>query len=87
MAVNCLDMPRAMLGFVGVTSIEISVAEVTVSVVLPETEPDVAVIVAEPAATEDASPLDPALLLTAAIGPFDELQVTDAVRSWLELSE
>jgi len=87
MAVNCLDMPSAMLGLVGDTWIETSVAEVTVSKVLPETAPDVAVIVAEPASTEDASPLDPAVLLIAAIAVFDELQVTDAVRSCVELSE
>ncbi len=72
-----------MLGFVGDTLIEISVAAVTVSVVLSETEPDAAVIVADPAATAVARPL----LLTVAMVVDDELQTTDEVRSWLVLSE
>src|SRR5207247_828535 len=45
-----------MLGSVGVTSIVDRVAAVTVSVVLPETPPKVAVIVVIPAATEVAIP-------------------------------
>jgi len=81
MAVNCMVVPFAMLGFVGDTSIDTSVAEVAVSVVFPETVPDVAVIVAEPAATAVARPLEPAMLLTAATLVFDVLQVTDDVRS------
>jgi hypothetical protein len=76
-----------MLGFVGDTSIETSVAGVTVSVVLPETNPDVAVIVAEPARMVVARPLEPCALLTVATAVFDEFQVTVAVMSWLELSE
>src|SRR2546422_11648394 len=43
-AVNCCFVPFAMLGFVGVTAIEVRVAAVTVSVVLPEAPPKVAVI-------------------------------------------
>lgn len=76
-----------MLGLVGETWIEESVAEVTVSLVLPDFAPDVAVIVTHPAATDVARPLDPAMLLIAAKDVFDELHVTDPVRSWLELSE
>ena len=86
-AVNCLVMPSAMLGFVGDTWIETSVAEVTVSKVPPETPSAVAVMVVEPAPAAVARPLDPAMLLTGATEVDDELQVTDEVRSWLELSE
>jgi hypothetical protein len=86
-AVNCLVVPRAMRGLVGVTWSEFSVAEVTVSVVLPETVPDVAVMVVEPAVAAVARPLEPCALLIVAIVAADELQVTDAVISWLVLSE
>jgi hypothetical protein len=71
----------------GVIRIETSVAAVTVSVVEPETAPDAAVMVAAPAAIADADPLDPAALLIDAIAALEELQVADAVRSWVELSE
>ena len=80
-------VPSAMPGLVGVTWIETSVAAVTVSVVFPETRPDDALIVVEPAATDVARPFDPDALLTAATPGDDELQVTEEVRSWLELSE
>ncbi len=86
-AVNCAVLPSAMLGEVGVTPIVTSVAAVTVSVVLPEMVPRVAMISAEPAAREVASPLEPAVLLTAATEPSEEIQVTDAVMSWVVLSE
>ena len=46
-----------MLGFVGVTNMEDRVAEVTVTVVLPEILPVVAVMVAVPTATPVARPL------------------------------
>jgi len=86
-AVNCLVVLSAMLGFVGATWIETSVAGVTVSVVLPEIVPEAAVIVVEPAATAAASPLEPAVLLTVATVVNEELQVTIAVMSWIVLSE
>ena len=41
-AVNCSVFPIAIEGFVGATAMDASVAGVTVSVVLPETEPEVA---------------------------------------------
>jgi hypothetical protein len=77
-----------MLGLVGETWIEDSVtrAEFTVSVDVPVT-PSVAVIVVEPAATEVANPMEPGALLIVATPPADEFQVTEAVRSWLVLSE
>lgn len=56
-AVNCCDAPKAMLGLVGVTDIDTSVAEVTASEVDPDILPDVAVMVVEPAATDVALPL------------------------------
>jgi len=76
-----------MLGFVGVIARDTSVAEVTVTVVEPEMLPEVAVIVAEPAALEVVNPFAPAVLLTAATDPFDETQVTDVVRSCVVSSE
>jgi hypothetical protein len=74
-------MPSAMLGLVGVTAISTSVAGFTVRVVLPETAPVVAVIVVVPAATVDARPLVPAVLLIVETTVDDELQITDAVMS------
>lgn len=41
-AVNCSVFPMAIEGFAGVTAMDANVAGVTVSVVLPETEPEVA---------------------------------------------
>ena len=86
-AVNCVVVPKAMLGLVGDTLIETSVAAVTVNVVLPEIRPDVAVIVVEPGATTVARPLEPAVLLTEATAFDEEVQVAEVVRSWLVLSE
>ncbi len=77
-----------MLGLVGDTLIETSVAEVTVSVVLPKTEPDdVAVIVVVPAATDVARPFESAALLIVATLVVNELQTTDVVISWTVLLE
>ena len=86
-AVNCFDVPSAMLGLVGVTDIDTSVAEVTASEVDPDILPDVAVIVVEPAATDVALPLEPAALLMAATVVDDDFQVTDVVTFCVELSE
>ena len=60
---------------------------VTVSVAVPETLPNVAVIVVEPAATEVANPLEPAALLMVATAVVIDFQVTDVVRFCVELSE
>jgi hypothetical protein len=79
-AVNCRFDPVEMLGLVGVTAIDTSVAEVTARVVVPETIPDIAVIVVDPAATALAKPLEPAALLMVPIAVFDEAQVTAVVR-------
>jgi hypothetical protein len=76
-----------MLGLFGVTARDTSVAGVTVSVVDPETFPNAALIVVEPAAAEVATPLEPAALLTAAIPVAEELHVTTFVKSCVVLSE
>jgi len=55
-AVNCWLVPFAIDGAAGVTAIETSTAEVTVSVVDPLTEPVVAVIAAVPSPTLLAKP-------------------------------
>jgi hypothetical protein len=86
-AVNCWVVPSAMLGLDGVITRDTSVAGVTVSVALADMLPDVAVIVVEPAATGVASPFEPVVLPIVATDVADELQVTDAVRSWVVLSE
>ncbi len=86
-AVNCWVVPLTTLGLVGVTARETSVAGVTVRVVDAVMLPDTAEIVVEPAATEEADPLEPAELLIVAAPELEELQVTDVVRSWVELSE
>ncbi len=86
-AENCVVVPLAMLGLEGVTVMDTRVAGFTVSEVDPVTLPDAAVIVVVPAATEVARPLEPAALLTAATPVLDELQVAEAVRSCVVLSE
>jgi len=76
-----------MLGLVGVTAMDASVAGVTVRVVNPDMLPDVAVIVVDPADTVVASPLEPAALLIVAKGVEEEVQVIKAVRFCVVLSE
>jgi hypothetical protein len=85
--VNCCVVPFTMLGLFGVTAMDTRVAEVTVSEVDPDMLPDVAVIVAEPAAIALANPSEPAALLIVARNSADESQVTAVVRSCVELSE
>jgi hypothetical protein len=86
-AVNCRVVPLAMLGLVGVTARDTSVAGVTVRMVEPVMLPNAAVIVVWPAAAHVARPLEPAALLTVATAVADELQVTVAVRSCVVVSE
>jgi len=78
-AVNCWVTPTGRLGFAGVTEMDDRVAEVPVTVVLPATAPDEAVIVAVPAARMVAKPV---LLIVTTAG-FEETQVTTVVRSKL----
>jgi hypothetical protein len=82
-AVNCSVFPFAIEGFAGVTAIDTSVGAVTVSFVVPSTAPEAALIVLVPAATPVANP--PAVIVTT---PVDcEVQVTELVKSCMELSE
>ena len=74
-------VPKAILGLVGVTDRDTSMAGVTVSVVDPEKPPNAAMIVVAPVATEVANPVVPAELLMVAAAGDDELHVTAAVRS------
>jgi len=55
-AVNCCVIPSGNVGIAGVTAIETSVAVVTVTVVEPLIDPDVAVTPALPTATLLATP-------------------------------
>ncbi len=64
---------------VGVTVSETSVAGVTASVVDPDIEPDVAVIVVEPAETEETRPFKPFVLLIVAMPVLLDIQLTDEV--------
>src|SRR3990170_6013643 len=89
-AVNCCVVPLAMLGFGGVTPMDDSVAAVTVRVAVPAMSVvgSVAVIViGPPAVFEVATPLEPMALLMVATAAFEELQVTNEVRSCVVKSE
>jgi hypothetical protein len=76
-----------MEGFVGVTTIEVSTADVTVTAVVPDTPARVALIVALPAALPITRPWLGAVLLTAATDGAEEAQVTNDVRFWVVPSE
>ncbi len=78
---NCCVLPAEIEGLAGVTEIDTSVAAVTVRVAVPETLPDVARIVVEPADTDVARPFEPAVLLMVATAVFVEAQVAEAVKS------
>jgi hypothetical protein len=72
-AVNCCVLPAAIEGFAGVTAIEARTGEVTVSVVVPCTVPETAVIVVLPTIKPLASPAE---LIVATLGA-DEIHVAD----------
>ena len=79
-----------MLGFGGVTPMDDSVAAVTVSVavpVFPVTKSVAVIVMGPPTVNAVASPLEPAALLMDATAAFEELQVTDDVRSFFVLPE
>ena len=61
----------------------VTAVDLTVSVAVPNipVAGSVAVIVIMPAAFEVASPLEPVALLMVAISVFEDVQVTDDVRS------
>jgi hypothetical protein len=72
-AVNCFVVPTAMLEFAGVTAIETNVALLTLSEAVPVTEPETALIVADPGPTDVARPE----ALTVAVPGSDDVHVTD----------
>jgi hypothetical protein len=76
-----------MLGFAGVTATDFNTAAVTVSVVDPVTPSNIALITDEPTPTAVASPCDPGELEIVADDIVADAQVTDAVRSFVDLSE
>ena len=82
-AVNCWVVPLAMLGLVGVTAMDTSVALVTVIVVVLDMLPSSATMVVELTPAPVTSPI----LLIGTDVVSDELQVADAVRSSVVLSE
>ena len=70
-------MPMARVRSSGVTEIEVIVGLVTVTDVDPDTEPKVAVMVAEPATIPFTEPE----MSTVAFAIVEDVQVTRAVRS------
>ena len=85
-ALNCCVVPETMFVLAGATAMDNSVAGVTVRVVEPDVPLNAAEIVEEPTVVEEASPLEPAALLTVATDGEDELHVTKAVRLFVLLS-
>jgi len=81
-AVNCFVVPLAIEGFAGVTAIDTSVAEVTVSKVDPLTLPEVATIMLDPA--DFAVAIPPVVIVAAFV--FWDCQPTEPVRSFVERS-
>lgn len=76
-----------MLAEAGLMVMDVSTAAVTVSVVVPEMAPKVAVMMVEPVPTDVASPFEPDVLLIVATPVFEEFQVTKEETSWVVLSE
>jgi hypothetical protein len=85
-AVNCWLTSSARLAFMGAMAREVAVAEVTVREVIPEIDPEVALMVTLPAETPCASPFVGEVLLTVATEAFEELQFTLAVMFCMLLS-
>jgi hypothetical protein len=75
-AVNCCVVPMTRVGAAGLTAMDNRVAEVMVNWVVPFTEPEVAVMVAGPAATPATWPLAETVATVVA----ELLQLTNAVR-------
>ncbi len=81
-----MPVPAAILGLVGVTAIETSVAGVTVSPVVADTPLSDAPMVVVPTAEPVARPFEPLALLIEAVLELEELQLTDVVRFCVLLS-
>ena len=82
MAMNCSVVPSTMLGFAGVTVIDVMKAGVTVSVTggLDVMLENVARMVVVPSLTAAANPQEPAALLIVAIPVVDEDHVATVVK-------
>src|SRR5437899_1395956 len=79
-ALNCrLGVSRLTTAFTGVTEMDTRIALVAVSVTVPDMDPSWAVSVIGPRAIAVATPEG----LTAMPAELAELQVTEAVRSWV----
>lgn len=76
MAVNCWLTSSAMVAGLGEITRPVAWAEVTLSVVVAETFPELAVMVVVPAETPVASPLVGEVSLIVATVLSDELQLT-----------
>ena len=76
-AENCFVVPSGITGIAGVTAIDTRVAGLTVSVVVPLIEPNVALTLVLPTAALVASPW----LFTVAMAELAVLQVTELVTS------
>ena len=85
-AVYCWLNPRVKLELAEFTAIPVTVADVTVSKVLPLTDPRVALMVAEPAESAELRPFVGAVVLIVATDVFEEAQVTCVVRFCVLLS-
>lgn len=77
---DVIDEQSEPFTVIGITLTSAAVPLMTVSVVDPDTFPDIAVIVVLPVDTEVARPLEPEPLLIVATDGVDELQVADSVR-------
>jgi hypothetical protein len=83
-AVNCLVLPRAMLGFTGVTVSDVSTAGVTSSVAGADvTMVKDEVMRAVPTLTAVALPCEPGALLMVAMKELDVDQVATVVSVWV----
>ena len=82
-AENCWVRPAATDGVAGVTLIEASTGAVTVSMAVPLTLPDAAVIVVVPWTLLVAKPL----ALTIAVAVLEDFQVAEPVKSFVVPSE
>jgi hypothetical protein len=80
-AVNCCELPKGMLGELGVTVIEVRVALVTENDAVPTCPANSAVMVAVPGATPLANPFDPTVSLTVATDTGEAVHDADPVRS------
>lgn len=80
-AVNCCVPPAVTAPFAGVTWIDINVPSTSIEV-LPDIDPELAVMMELPWPTAVVSPVE----LTAIAPVFEEDQVAEPVRSWVLLS-